>query len=362
MNKTCDNRFTVAFMHNSLAEYRIAFWNNLNTRCDVTILLTTKGLEDKIYGLNKGTLNVPVQEFDRKNIKHLCDYERVILPPIDSILNFMIACQVNRVCHGKTVLWTEKWEPPKNKQPVTLRIKNWIVAKMIYIVGTQADICVVSGTKARDYLNQIGIDGKKIKIVIESSTSESSRVVVDFTEKYGISKEDKVILYLGRIMERKGPHNLIKAFKAAQLPNCKLLVCGEGAFLSQCKRLAEGSENIIFAGKVQPENRKQYYERADFFVIPSIILHGVDVWGLTVNESLECGTPVIASTAVGAAYDLIDENNGMVYDENDVDELTKCLKSALGSKIWDKETIRDDYRIYNVENMAKNFYLAVFDD
>lgn len=363
MSSTYIKEYKLAFLHNSLAEYRIAFWNDLNKYCDVTIFLTTEGLEDKIYGLTKGKLLTDVKKIKFKNIKNLESCDKIILPPIDSVRNFFYTYIISRRFKYNTILWTEKWDAPNDKQPLAKKIKNKIQYMMFRTVCKKVSCCIAAGTKSQEYLLKLKIHNLKIKKVIDSSTSYDDGNQIDFMDKYGILHTERVILYLGRIIKRKGLRELIMAFKRADLLNAKLLICGEGEYEDECRKLAEGYNNIVFAGKIQPNERLQYYNRADVFVLPSVIIGGViEAWGLTVNEALACGTPVIASTAVGATYDLIDENNGMVYDENDVNELTKCLKSALDSKIWDKEKIRNDYRIYNVENMAKNFYLAVFGD
>ena len=112
---------------------------------------------------------------------------------------------------------------------------------------------------------------------------------------------------MGRLVSRKGCQDLIQAFQYyIKYQHCILLIAGDGPEYSVCTQLADNNKKIIFTGLVQPMNRRFFYEQADVFVLPSRCEGGViEAWGLTVNEALECGVPVVVSDVVGAGYDLI---------------------------------------------------------
>ena len=70
------------------------------------------------------------------------------------------------------------------------------------------------------------------------------------------------------------------------------------------------------------------YAAGDLFVLPS---HGPsETWGLAVNEAMCLGRPVIVSTHVGCARDLV-RDNGLVFEAGNVDDLARTLGEALAS-------------------------------
>jgi glycosyltransferase involved in cell wall biosynthesis len=65
----------------------------------------------------------------------------------------------------------------------------------------------------------------------------------------------------------------------------------------------------------------------DVFVLPS---RGPgETWGLAGNEAMACGRPVIVSSDVGCAPDLVDETNGAVVPSDDAGALRDALKDVL---------------------------------
>ena len=55
-----------------------------------------------------------------------------------------------------------------------------------------------------------------------------------------------------------------------------------------------------------------------------------ETWGLTINESLASGTPVICTSDCGASHDLIkNKNSGKIYKKGDIRELNFKMKKLL---------------------------------
>ena len=119
---------------------------------------------------------------------------------------------------------------------------------------------------------------------------------------------------------------------------------------------------IKFIGLVSPKERKTYFKESDVFVLPSFSLGGtIEAWGLTVNEALEQGTPVVSTNVVGAAFDLLDGECGMMVPERNVTDMSKAISHFL--LISDKEKLykicQSRYERFSVDNMACSFYNSV---
>lgn len=360
----------VLFIHNALPEYRISFFQKLSELVDLDILVTDKGLATKVYGLSfKNNLSLKVNYLDKiSGIKVTLlkkKYDLVVLPPVDTPFQWLCAWIAYKACKArkiKFVYWTEKWVPSKAQQPFGKLIKNYIQSFMIGFFAKKANHCIAAGSKSAQYLKNIGVRDKKVAIAYDSSTSPVVKEVTDIRKRYGIEPQKKIILYLGRIVERKGCDDLITAFCKVKHHNSNvtLLICGDGPQLTFCQDIAKqvDSKDIIFAGKIEPVDRAEYYKQSDVFVLPSYSLGGViEAWGLTVNEALEQGTPVVATTAVGAAYDLADDKCCLMVEEHSVCKLADAIIDVLKSDGL-KSLCQQRYLTFSVNNMAASFSQA----
>ncbi len=113
-----------------------------------------------------------------------------------------------------------------------------------------------------------------------------------------------VILFVGRLIPKKGVHTLIEACArlSAEMP-WHLVLIGEGTFRRHLEELARGlgiAGRVQLAGFVQPESLPDWYLAADAFVLPSS-----ETWGVVALEALACGLPVIVSDQTGCGPDVI---------------------------------------------------------
>ena len=161
-----------------------------------------------------------------------------------------------------------------------------------------------------------------------------------YKEKYGF-KNKRVILYVGRFESVKNISLLLSAFHEINKknPDVYCLLIGKGTLKSkleqQCKE--QKINNVYFEDYKLMPDLAEYYCLADVFVLPS----DFEPWGLVVNESLACFTPVIASDKVGSVDDLIQSGvNGDVFEAGNVKELIEKLNFWLNHR-----TCEEDFNI-----------------
>jgi len=144
-----------------------------------------------------------------------------------------------------------------------------------------------------------------------------------------------MILYVGRLIKRKGIDHLIKVFSELRKKrnDIYLIVIGGSGFYGYKEPFAftkqelidysitQGlipDEDIYFLGDISHDNLPFYYQLCDIFVLPASAEIDVEPWGLVVNEAMSFGKPVIATEAVGSAYTLIQNGkNGFIIPEKD---------------------------------------------
>jgi glycosyltransferase involved in cell wall biosynthesis len=140
---------------------------------------------------------------------------------------------------------------------------------------------------------------------------------------------------MSRIIPLKGLDVLIKAYFALKKKrnDVFLLIGGDGPFRPYCQELTRSLEipDVQFLGSVHPDFVVELFKHSDVFVLPSYYWRNrYEAWGLVINEAASMSLPIITTTAVGAAHDLVIEGyNGFVVEDNNVDNLFKAMEKIL---------------------------------
>ena len=173
----------------------------------------------------------------------------------------------------------------------------------------------------------------------------------------------KIILFVGKLNEKKGVTYLLKAFHsiAQDQPDCHLVIVGtgllEGALKRETKRLGLESR-ITFAGQQGKETVKNYFHRADLVVVPSIIDSTGETEGLPVVllEALACGKPVVATRVAGATDVIFDGHNGFLAKPEDGKNLAEKMKQALNTDaVTLSKNARESIQQYDWEMIGKDY-------
>jgi len=147
------------------------------------------------------------------------------------------------------------------------------------------------------------------------------------------STERTRILYCGQLIERKGVHHLLEAFLslADKFPELELQLVGEGPLRSSlAERVPERfKKRVEFAGFQKVDDLPGFFAAADIFVLPS--RH--DGWGVVVNQALAAGLPIVCSSAVGAAADLVAPgSNGFIVPPGDATALSQSIRDLAADR------------------------------
>jgi glycosyltransferase involved in cell wall biosynthesis len=140
------------------------------------------------------------------------------------------------------------------------------------------------------------------------------------------------ILFVGRLVERKGVTHLVDA--VGQLPSAvhaRLTVIGEGPERSalEAQAAAAGLDGRIdFRGRVDDKDLQDAFAAADVLVLPSIVDARGDTEGLGVVllEAMSCGVPVVGSRAGGITDIIEDEESGLLVPPADPALLAMALE------------------------------------
>lgn len=209
-----------------------------------------------------------------------------------------------------------------------------------------SDKIVVSTIDEQEHLQSLyQTDLKKIEILSPGvDTSRFYPIPEDEAKEYlKIPKDEKMLLYVGRIEPLKGIDTLIKAIAQMQksdvlstCPHYLYIIGGDpnGEVLDEdseierlktlCEKLGVG-DLIIFQGKKDQDTLPYYYSAAEILVMPS----NYESFGMVALESMACGTPVVATQVGGLQHLVQDGETGFTVPHNNPDALEEKLTRLI---------------------------------
>ena len=327
----------IFFNQNIISPYRLPLFEELNKEYDVSVWFHREGEEREWdtefdeYNFDYKILNnfhiSPLTfnpGFFWKLVRKNFDIYFINENPSTFLQSFAILT-VAKLKKKPVVIWSETVDTEKSQEsPDSLLkkipVKLWRGFKETYrkILFKFSDRFVAFSKMAEEFLTERGVTEEKIQTQIqvmpEKLLPEPENQKLH--EKYS---GQKIILSLGYLEERKGVQDLIEAFKEIEEENYRLVIAGKGPYEEQLKIKASGDERIEFVGYLSEQEKANYFDIADLFVLPT---HH-DPWGLVINESLHYGTPAITTEAAGAKEILNKEN---ICEQGDIETLTQKLE------------------------------------
>lgn len=358
---------SILFTHNTAMWYRIPFFKKLSEIYDLDLVFTHINVIEDIYD-NKVNNQIPglegvnytilknKQGFAKGLITKVKEKHDVIIggswDTAQEMIETLLIYTLAKIKHTPFIIWREDWDWKKEDS-----IKEKLLQKLVKYLSKHANAILVPGTLHKQYFeNKLQVPSKNIHIMpnVSNITDESN-------EEIKPNKDTKTILYVGRLIPRKGVKYLIDAYIMLQdkLPKSKLIIIGTGPqeeYLKSKVKKFNMEAKVIFTGKIPNDQLKKYYKKSNLVVIPSITEKMGDPWVFILNEAMYFSNPVIASTAVGAAPDMIKGNGFIVPEQNSTEIFNAMYKILNDEKLEDKmrkrskEIINNDYQYSNMVN------------
>lgn len=186
---------------------------------------------------------------------------------------------------------------------------------------------------------------------------------------FGLSSQDKVFLYTGRLAKEKNISELLELMRVEAPEGSKLLLVGDGPyreFLEDYVYRLDMQDRVVFAGMADPDNMGDYYRLGDVFVSAS----RSETQGLTYLEAMACGLPLLCRKDACLEKLVEDGTNGYLYDSPEgfrhaAETLagSAVLRYSIGQEA--AETIRRGYSRQSFAGKAAKVYresIAEYDE
>jgi D-inositol-3-phosphate glycosyltransferase len=193
-----------------------------------------------------------------------------------------------------------------------------------------------------ELVEDYGANPNKVAIIPSAVNIERYRPVCrdDARRSIGLPGDDPLVVYVGRMLPRKDPANIVRALalllRQTDLPVKLLLVGGqtvkpdpvstpEIAVLQELAGELGIADRVLFTGKRQPQELHLYYSAADV----AVTTPWYEPFGLTPLEAMACGRPVIGSDVGGISFTIADGITGYLVPPRDPAALASRLLCLL---------------------------------
>lgn len=287
----------------------------------------------------------------------------VILPWDIHYIDLLFVIARWRFAGVPIALWGHGYS--KNPNGIKTKIRNF-VGKMsngviLYTDSIAQNLIEHYGfSKSRVYCGRNSIDQEIIKRAKEHWTNNPDKLV-SFQKINNINPAETVI-FVSRLEPDNNISQLLHGFKALlkEKPTCKLIIVGSGSEELKLKELSIGlkiDESVIFTGAIYNElDLAPYMLSASVFCYPKNI-------GLSILHAFGYGLPVVTGDNISSHNPeieaLIDNENGLLFKENDLADMVAKLRLLIDQRDIQTEFSRNALRAinekYNILHMTKGF-------
>jgi glycosyltransferase involved in cell wall biosynthesis len=172
-------------------------------------------------------------------------------------------------------------------------------------------------------ITRYGISGDKVEVVYNGV----DRIGSWSLNESGIKKDEKIVLFLGRITMQKGPEYFLQAAKRVLqvMDNVKFVMAGSGDMMHRSIEMAAElgiGHKVLFTGFLRGDDVQKIYKMADLYVMPSVS----EPFGIAPLEALDNDVPVIISKQSGVSEVLM---HALKVDFWDINEIANKIVAVL---------------------------------
>jgi glycogen(starch) synthase len=186
-----------------------------------------------------------------------------------------------------------------------------------------------------------------------------------FRAKYALPDE-KIVLYVGRLVYEKGIHVLINAVpKVLDRVNAKFIIVGSGYMKEQLLNIVRSMKlehKVLFMGFVDDETLLRLQKCADVSVVPSLF----EPFGIVALEAMAAKSPVVVSDTGGLSEIVDHDVTGFKAYPNNPDSLAWGITKILTDENYKKyirenayRKVLEKYDWQKIAQQTKQIYKAV---
>lgn len=180
-------------------------------------------------------------------------------------------------------------------------------------------------------------------------------------KKFGL-EQNKIVLYLGRLVKEKNLDLLVRSalIIMEEIPDCRFIIAGTGPAEEYYKKLVKSAGlegSFIFTSFLKDEDVPEYYAACDIFVFPSKF----ETQGLVALEAMGCGKPVAGARFLAIKELVRDGYNGYLFDPDGPDDCAEKVIRTMRERNKLSVNARKTAEEYSAENCARKL-LKIYEE
>jgi colanic acid/amylovoran biosynthesis glycosyltransferase len=172
-------------------------------------------------------------------------------------------------------------------------------------------------------------------------------------------RREPIVLFVGRLVEKKGCDRLIEAMAEVQrhCPEAQLVVIGNGPLRANCEALAAMRQvRSVFLGSQPTDVVQEWMSRAKVFCVPSVVATSGDAegFGIVFIEAQSMGLPVVSTRSGGIPEAVEDGQTGLLVAEDDRRALAEAIITLMrDERLWQRFSLAGRKRVVERFNLAQ---------
>ncbi|MCW3999107.1 MAG: glycosyltransferase family 4 protein [Candidatus Bathyarchaeota archaeon] len=189
-------------------------------------------------------------------------------------------------------------------------------------------------------------DNKMVMIPngVYAKTYEDLKVEEEFRSNFALP-EEKIVLFVGRLVYEKGIHVLVNAMpQVLSQVNAKFIIVGSGYMKEQLQSIVHGlglDHKVFFEGFMDENSLLKLQKIADVTVVPSLF----EPFGIVALEAMAAGSPVVVSDTGGMSEIVEHDVSGVKVYPNDASSLAWGINRVLLDEGYRGRLRQEAYRV-----------------
>lgn len=361
----------IALLTNIIPPYRLPLFNGIGEQVELDVLVCTDNEKNRSWHVNdQYKFNVKKLHGITLSLRNdLNDYRFIYMK--FSILFYLIKNRPHKLVIGDASLtsyfaalcckalkinyiwWNETLPFTPIKQGLLGKLRRFSIKNAMHHF--------VSGTLAKEFILNYGIEEKKITVIPDAVDNEKyieyysklKPIRNEIRIRYGITKDDFTMLYVGQFIDRKNIQLMLDTYRELYKSdkNIKFILVGGGELERKIKQYKEehNLDGLIILDFLESDKLAELYTIADVL----LLISKSEPWGMVVNEAMCFGVPVVVSKFVGAGADLVNIRTGFIVKELQIMNLVNAM-FQLKSSDFDKLTITEKVNSWSNERAINN--------
>jgi glycosyltransferase involved in cell wall biosynthesis len=207
-------------------------------------------------------------------------------------------------------------------------LRDPVSRRLIRLVLANSDAVTTMNSEMRDKLVALGADPAATHVLPMGADVEMIRPLAALSDR-----QPNRILFVGRLVEKKGATFLVSALKELGPDGYELRIVGDGPLRSQLEEEAAGLP-VVFVGSLGRRELAAEYGAASVAVFPSVAAASGDQDGLPVAllEAMSAGCPIVASRLPGIADAIVSGESGLLVEPGSACQIADALRSLLSDE------------------------------